>query len=338
MSAQREQTRCLADITKIGAFTVTVALVAVFLVGSELNFNLMNRWLILTLAALGFYMIFCVSGRFAFSQTLMMSISGYSAAYFSQTHGFWLCMGFGVAVSGVFSFTFGLLMRKAQGFVFAIASLGVVQMGSIVLMHWTAFTGINGLTSDIPFPTLFGRTLNSEARLFWLFLGAVVVSLLVCSLIARSPLTRDVIATRDAAHVARGYGVPTQRAQLGIFTIGSMLGGLSGALSVFWQGSIGPDSFGLEIAIGLLLMPLIGGVQSIWGPVLGALFYVMLPRALSGTTQYAPLAYGVVLVIIVICLPGGFLSIKAVVTRSLRGHRIPRADPADTDMSRGCDA
>jgi ABC-type branched-subunit amino acid transport system permease subunit len=134
-----------------------------------------------------------------------------------------------------------------------------------------------------------------------------VLTLFICTAIERSPLTREAIAARDLPEVSRSWGVRSRQVTLAMFVIGSGLGGLAGALAVLWTGSVGTDSFGVTLAIGLLLMPIIGGVHSMWGTVVGALLYVMLPELLSGLSRYAPLAYGVILVVTIIALPDGLL-------------------------------
>jgi branched-chain amino acid transport system permease protein len=100
-----------------------------------------------------------------------------------------------------------------------------------------------------------------------------------------------------------------------LFVLGSAMGGLSGSLIGHWQGVIGTDSFGIDLSIGIFLMLLIGGIDSIWGALIGAAVYVALPRLLSGVEQYSAIAYGLLLLVVVLAMPGG---IAAAARRPIR--------------------
>ena len=116
-----------------------------------------------------------------------------------------------------------------------------------------------------------------------------------------------------------------------MFVIGSALGGLSGALAAYWQGSVSNESFGLALAIGIFLMPIIGGVDSMWGPVAGALLYVGLPRLLSDLDRYATLIYGVALVAAIILLPNGIIGGARRLRATVAGRRYRRATSEPDD-------
>jgi branched-chain amino acid transport system permease protein len=288
-------------------FAALTIVITLGLVTSDVWRNLENEWLIYGIAALGFYLMFCVAGRFAFCQPFMMTLAAYTTAKVAAHHSTWLAIGAGVAITAVFAVVFGILLARTDDFFFSIGTLALVQVGATVFLRWNDFTGPNGLTTNVPAPSVFGKVLITQKDLFWFFLAFFVLTLFICTAIERSPLTREAIAARDLPEVSRSWGVRSRQVTLAMFVIGSGLGGLAGALAVLWTGSVGTDSFGVTLAIGLLLMPIIGGVHSMWGTVVGALLYVMLPELLSGLSRYAPLAYGVILVVTIIALPDGLL-------------------------------
>jgi len=295
----------------VPAIGVFVVLAAVFgpLVGgtSRANQNLVDLWLVYSVAALGFYLVFGLAGRFAFCQTFMMALGGYTSAWLTRTgpHWFWLGALAAVVVSALVAGLIGVLVRKAQHFYFAMATFAATQIGLVVFGEATSFTGPNGQATGIIPPSLFGHTFLQDSDVFWLFLGVLTVCLLLVALIERSPLRREAVAARENGLVASLAGVAVQRVQLVLFMLGSALGGLSGALIGHWQGVIGTDSFGIDLAIGIFLMLLLGGADSIWGPLIGAAVYVALPRLLSGIDQYSSIAYGLLLLVVVLAVPGG---------------------------------
>jgi branched-chain amino acid transport system permease protein len=131
-------------------------------------------------------------------------------------------------------------------------------------------------------------------------------------------VVRELVAARELPEVASALGIRTRPIQVGIFVVGSLFGGMAGVLFAFQQGSVSPDSFSLTLAIGLLLMPIVGGMATMWGPVVGALFYVELPQILTSLSRFSHLAYGVLLIVIVLVFPEGLLGIVRLLGRLLR--------------------
>jgi branched-chain amino acid transport system permease protein len=298
----------------VAAFTVFVALVGPRIGGvSRSNQFLVNLWLVYVIAGLGFYWIFSLAGRFAFCQTFMMALGGYTSAWVTRSgpHGkpFLLGVLCAMLITAFMAFLIGGLVHRSPGLYFAIATLAVTTVGNDVFAHWSGFAGRNGVTTAIAPPRVLGHTLLKDKDVFWLFLGALVVVLLLAVMIERSPLRRDAIAGRDNLLVARLAGVPTGRNQLSLFALGSALGGLSGALIGHWQGVVSSDTFGIDLAIGIFLMLFLGGVGSMWGPVLGGAFYVAIPEWLSSIQRYNTVVYGGLLLVVVMLLPQGLVGL-----------------------------
>jgi ABC-type branched-subunit amino acid transport system permease subunit len=299
--------RSLHQYRSIGIFAAATAAVTSMLVTTEFGLSVVNQWLLYSMAAIGFYLVFCVAGRFAFCQTFMMATGAYTAAYVSREHAFWIGLIAGVVVVVIVATLFGLLVRKTEAFYFAIATLAFAQLGSAFFTRRTDLTGPSGLVTNVPLPSPLGEPLSTQQEMFWLLLPMLALCLVVATFIERSPVAREAMAARDLPELAITSGINVDRIRVVMFVVGSALGGLSGALAAYWQGSVSNESFGLALAIGIFLMPIIGGVSSMWGPVAGALLYVGLPRLLSGLDRYATLIYGVALVAAIIMLPNGIV-------------------------------
>ena len=315
-------------------FVVATVVITRNFVTTEFGLSLANQWIIYSMAAVGFSLVFCVAGRFAFCQTFMMATGAYTTAYVAREHAFWAGIGAGVLAVVVVATLFGLLVRKTEAFYFSIATLALSQLGTALFSRWTDFTGPSGLASNVPIPEIFGHRLLRQADMFWMLLAGLVICLVVAVFVERSPMTREAVATRDLPELAMTAGIPTQRVQLAMFVIGSALGGLAGALTAYWQGSVSTESFGLALAIGIFLMPIIGGVDSVWGPVAGALLYIGLPRALSGLEKYSALIYGIALVVAIIALPDGIIGTTRTLWQRRRGATPSAARPRLLDRIR----
>jgi branched-chain amino acid transport system permease protein len=221
-----------------------------------------------------------------------------------------------------------LAVWRAQEFYFAIATLSVTQVGLVVFQRWRHFTGPDGTALDIRPISLFGHTLRTDRQVFWVFLGALTLALLLAVCIERSPLRREAIAARDRGVVARTVGVPVVRVQLVMFVLGSVFGGIAGSFIAHWSGFVGTDSFNLDLAIGVFLMLMLGGMHSPWGPVIGAGFYVVVPDVLSKVQRYQSIVYGLLLLAIIIAFPQGLVGLGGQLRRRmLRGPAAPGGEP-----------
>jgi branched-chain amino acid transport system permease protein len=294
----------------VAFFVVAVGLVLPRIVDSRSGLFLVNLWLVYSIAGIGFYWMFSLGSRFAFCQTFMMALGGYTSAWVTrQADGLPFAVGAisGVGAAAVVALLVGLAVRRTQHFYFAIATIAVSEVGAQFFLRATWFTGPNGTASGVSAPSLFGKTFISAKDTFWLFLGATALVLVLAALLERSPARREGLATGQNLIVALTAGVPTGRIQLWFFVAGSSLGGLAGVLVAHGNGVIATESFGVDLMIGLFLMLLLGGAQSMWGPVVGAAIYVGLPRWLSGTQRYSTILYGLALLVVVIVMPTGLV-------------------------------
>lgn len=304
------------------AFVAVTAVAAPNLVTSAEGSNLLDLWLIYSLAGIGFYWIFGLGGRFAFCQTTMMAVGAYASAYaIERGQPFWLGALLGAAAAGAVAAVVGLALARAQHFAFAIGTLAVSQIGMVVFSRTSEFTGVNGQVTGLPYASLFGHTFDSDRSAFWLFLGVLGTALLLGVFLERSPIGREAVAARDGEMVARTAGIPVRRVHLMLYVLGSLAGGLSGALLANWQGFVGVDQFGLDLGIGIFLMVILGGAGSIWGPVLGAGFYVWAPKLLSDFKEYQGVAYGTLLLVMIMVAPEGLIGLAGRARALLRRVR-----------------
>jgi len=317
------------------AFIAVVGLVAPRIITSLPNQSLLDLWLAYSISAIGFYWIFGLAGRFAFCQTFMMLLGGYTSAWVTRQLGpqwFLLGLASAMAATAVIALIIGAATARAQDFYFALGTLAVTEIGLTVFPLLTSFTGPGGEAIGVSPPQIGGTVLLSEIDVFWLSLVIIAIVLLVGVAIERSPVSREAKASRDNAMVSRTLGIPLTRIQLELFMLGSAAGGLSGALIGHSTGNISTGSFGISLAIGIFLMLLLGGVNSIWGPVLGAAFYVVAPQVLASFQAYETIVYGGLLIVIVIALPEGLIGVVERGYNKLR-HRPVSMGPGPVDRA-----
>lgn len=298
--------RSLATVLAFGAI---VLLAAPQLATTPSQALLVNQWLLYSIAALGFYLIFAVSGQFALSQAFMMGLGGYASAWASEHHGFWIGLVVALVVTVVVATAFSLAVRRASAFYFAVATLGLAAIGLTLFEKLSDITGPGGQRANVPPPELFGVRLITGNQTFKLILAFLVVGLVLVALIERSALRRTTIAVRDAELVSRTVGLSVVHNRVVLFTVGSCYASVAGALLAHSSGFISPESFGTSVGIGIFLMVVLGGTGSMWGSVLGAAFYVFVPEELSFLQRYKEIFFGLLLVAVMIALPDGLVGL-----------------------------
>jgi ABC-type branched-subunit amino acid transport system ATPase component/ABC-type branched-subunit amino acid transport system permease subunit len=307
-----------------GLFLLGVVVYRQFVVSGQADQDLFNTWLFYAVVVTGFYFVFGISGQFAFSQAVFAAVGGYSSAWATRegpfgVDTFWVGLLFGGAVAAALALAFGLLMRKASHFYFAIATLGLSAIVLEVLHKWTDFTGaIGDATTGIRPISVFGAEVNTSYRVFWVLIVALALVLLAGIFLGRSPVQREAMADRDQHVVAATLGLPVLRLRLTMFVLGSTIAGLAGSIFVHWKGFASPDDFGIDLGLGIFVMLIVGGIDSLWGPVLGAGFYAFLPRWLQSfdvelfgrdLRSYREVFFGALLVITMVAFPEGLVGV-----------------------------
>lgn len=269
-------------------------------------------WIVYAIVGIGFYWMFSLGGRFAFSQTAMMALGAYVSAkvdFSLEQPNFLLTAGLGMLACVALALFVGLVLRRTHQFYFAIGTLALTQICFEVFRRSESFTGPNGSVIGVAPIEILGTRYLTDEDLFTVFLAFLGIVLLLGLLLEQSPLYRRAVAARDNLPVAQSSGIRTTSIHVTLFCAGSALGGLAGAMLGHSSGVVSPDSFGFNLSIGIFLMLFLGGSGSIWGPVVGSAVYVALPQYLSGIEQYSQVVYGLLLLVVVIALPNGIVGV-----------------------------
>lgn len=315
----------------LGVGLATLAMLAASLVvDSGFGYGLLHSWMVFSILGLGFYLVFGLSGQFAFSQGAFFGLGAYASVWAGDGRSFaWGLLG-AIVLTALVALAFVLLVWRSDHFYFAIATLAFSFIALVVFREFEAFTAPGGEIVGIPKPDLFGHEFDT-GRSLALFLGAfVALALLLTALIERSPLRREAIAFRDQPQVAATLGVATLRLRVVMFVLGSTYAGVAGALFAHKSGFISTESFSLELGIDIFLILLLGGIGSMWGPLLGAAFVVWAPEQLRFVGEYRGLIYGALLVAVIVAFPKGLVGLVELVwgrVRRLAGPRAPSAGP-----------
>jgi branched-chain amino acid transport system permease protein len=201
----------------------------------------------------------------------------------------------------------GLPVLRMRGDYLAIVTLGFGEIMRIILNNLDPVTqGPKGLLRIDP-PVLGSLVIDDPMRWYYLILLGVLCSVFVADRLNNSRIGRAWIAIREDEDAAAVMGVHVLRYKLLAFTIGAAFAGAGGTIFAARQGSIFPENFSLMVSINVLCLIIIGGMGSIRGVILGAVVLIGLPEVLREVQQYRMLAFGGLLVAMMIFRPAGFI-------------------------------
>jgi branched-chain amino acid transport system permease protein len=289
--------------------------------GTEYADGIMNSVMIYAVLTLGFFWCFSLGGSFTFAVNAFYAAGAYVSIWLSaHAGGFWVgllgsavvCAGLGAALRIVFA--------RCSLIFFAIATMGCGSLLIILFREWTAFTGGFSGLADIPVPSLFGLVLDTQGSRYYLMLAVLALLLLLTIWFLRSPAYRDLQLARDNGPVAAVVGLKPRTLQLVAFTVGSAMQGVAGSLYAHNAGYVGLEAFDIQVALLVLLMLLLGGSRSIYGPLIGAIVLTYLPEYLRAIQQYADLIYGIAVLVVVVAFPNGIAGLRETVERRWRSR------------------
>ena len=164
--------------------------------------------------------------------------------------------------------------------------------------------------ADIPSLSLAGTKLTSEIGYYYLVWSAVFLALLFCFLVIHSRIGRALRAIHEEETAAEAMGVPTARLKVQVFVLSAMLAALAGSLYTHYVTFLNPGSFNLMWSIRFMLMVMVGGMQSLWGAILGTVLMTFVGNEwLQVFADFEILVYGAILLAIALFLPKGLVSL-----------------------------
>jgi len=245
------------------------------------------------------YVAFYAVGAYGFALT--------ASPHFGIHIPFWVMLPLCIAMAAVCGALLGIPVLRMRGDYLAIVTLGFGEIIRILLNNLDPLTnGPRGLLRIDP-PTLGGHVINSPARWYYLILAGILLSVFVADRLNHSRIGRAWIAMREDQDAAAVMGINVLKYKLLAFTIGASFAGIGGAIFASRQGSIFPENFSLMVSINVLCLIIIGGMGSIPGVILGAVVLIGLPEVLREVQHYRMLAFGALLVAMMVFRPTGFL-------------------------------
>ena len=272
--------------------------------------------MIYSIAGLGLMLLAGFTGLFSLGHAAFLGVGAYTQAVMTNAGvPFPIALLGAAALSAAVGFVVGLPALRVKGIYLGMATLSFGFIVEEVMARWESVTGGNAGMHIKP-PIMFGWILNSGTEFYFLCLVITVIATLGILNLLRSPTGRAFVAIRDSEISAQSMGIHLAHYKTLSFAISAALAGVAGALYAHKLQFISPDQFNILQSIDLLLMIVIGGVGSVHGAFLGAIFLITMPQMIALVKDYLPaaigqapglqgLVYGVVLVAFVLFEPMG---------------------------------
>jgi len=272
--------------------------------------------LIYSIAALGIMLLAGFTGLFSLGHAAFLGVGAYTHAVLSNMGvPFPIALAAAAALSAAVGVVVGLPALRVKGIYLGMATLAFGFIVEEVLARWESVTGGNA-GINIKKPNMFGWVLETEIQFYFLCLVITVIATLGILNLLRAPTGRAFVAIRDSEISAQSMGIHLARYKTLSFAISAALAGVAGALYVHKLQFISPDQFNILQSIDLLLMIVIGGLGSVHGAFLGAIFLITMPQLISMVKDYLPavigqapglqgVVYGAVLIAFVLFEPMG---------------------------------
>ncbi|MGC3984936.1 MAG: ABC transporter permease [Pseudorhodoferax sp.] len=259
--------------------------------------------LIAALFATSLHFIMGPAGMHSFGHAAYFGLGAYAAALFVRAAGMPMELALVLAplVAAVGAFVYGWFAVRLSGVYLAMLTLAFAQITWAITYQWDSFTGgSNGLTGVWP-----SATFSDKRMYYWLTLALVGLGIWWLRRVLFSPFGYALRAGRDSALRADAIGIDVKRMQWAAFVVAGAVGGLAGALFAFSKGSISPESLNVTKSIDGLVMVLLGGIQTLAGPVVGAVSFTWLHDTVARNTDYWRAMLGGTILLLVLLFPQG---------------------------------
>lgn len=291
-----------------GVALFVAALGAAPFVLSRYGVDLLVNVGVYALLALSLNLILGEAGLYDMGHAAFFAVGAYTTAVLTTRLGLSLFATLPAAAlaAGLFAALVALPVLRLRGDYLLIVTVGLGEIVRIALVN-DAFGltgGANGIFG-IPRPVLLGTRLRTPGQLFALVWIAVGLSVLVFRRLAASRFGRQLRATAEDEVAAEGSGVPTARARLTAFVLGSAWAGMAGTLFAAKMTVVSPESFGFQESVLVFAMVLLGGAGSIPGVLLGAFLLAGLPELFRGLASARMLVFGLALMAMMVFRPQG---------------------------------
>ena len=300
----------------LAALAVILLPFALYALG--LSYNTGTMVVALAVAAMGLNLCVGYTGLVSFGHGTWFGIGAYAAGLI-QLNWFrgeiWLPLLLSMVIVGVASAFVGVVILRRRGVYFSLLTLALAALAYTTAFRWTSLTGGEDGLGGLKRGSIGSFNLDNALN-YYIVVSVISLAVLYLLLrLARSPFGHVLVAIRDNQLRATFQGYPVERYKLAVFVISAVVTGLSGGLIGFQNYLVSAEAVSVPFSGELLAIVVIGGMRSMLGPALGALFFILFRELFSIWTPNWLLWFGLVFMAFVMYSPGGLVGIWDTVRR-----------------------
>ncbi len=285
-----------------------------------------------TILTIGLSLLMGYAGQISLGHAVFYGMGGYATGILAARFGVPppLAMLIAAIFTGIIAFIVAIPILRLRGNYLAMGTLGLNVIFVLFLTQQTDWTGgPNGLGS-IPKLSVGDFVVKSDVQMYYVAWFAALAILAVSLNIVNSRFGRALRAIHSSQIAAEMVGVDAAHYKTAVFTLSAMYASIAGSLYVFWIGLISPSVVGINLSVELVVMVAIGGLASVWGAIFGAAAVTLLtevlrnvlPQLLRGASgEQEIIAFGLILMIVMITLPEGLTTGSLMRIRKWRAER-----------------
>jgi branched-chain amino acid transport system permease protein len=317
-STARRSPSARGGVTGIGLAVLALVPVVTTITGHIFYQDLVNRLMILAIAAISLNLILGNGGMISFGHAAYLGIGAYCVgipAYYEVYNG-WIHFPLAVVTSALFALLTGSICLRTTGVYFIMITMAFAQMLFFAFVSIEAYGGDDGLVIELRSEFEGLVNLESPLMLYYVTFVSLIVCLYLIRRIINSRFGMVIEGAKDNERRMQSIGFNTYRYRLTCYVISGAICGLAGALLGNFTNFISPEMMDWTRSGELIFMVVLGGAGSLFGPVLGTGAFLLLEELLSDMTIYWQLLFGIVLLMVVLFVRGGIDGLLGAWSRS----------------------
>lgn len=321
---------------KLPLIFLALALLVPLFTGNQYYLYILTISFVWTIGVYGLNLIGGYTGQLSLAHAGFFAIGAYSVGLLTVRVGmsYWLAFFLALAITTVIGLLVGLIALRTKEHFFAIYTLCVGYIIYLVIYQWDELTGgVRGLIG-IPAPGAIGPLqFESSQSLYYLVLAFLVGTVIFMKWLTESLVGRTYIAIRNSEELAQTIGINTMRQKLVSFVLSTFFAALAGILYASVVRFIGPNISYTMVTFDMLTYALVGGLGTLFGPIVGTLIIVLLTQSLQFMEEYRMIIFGPLLVLLVIFYPRGIVGGYAALKKRRKTKQMKKAKTTSHNSS-----
>jgi branched-chain amino acid transport system permease protein len=300
-----------------GFLVAVIVLALVPLIGDKYELQQLSKIMLMAIFAMSLDLLVGFTGLVSLGHAAFFGLGGYVLWFLSPQYAatnLWVSLAIAVVIAAVAALVIGLLVLKSSGVYFIMVTLAFAQMFFYYATGAKWLGGSDGAYIYVrPSAAIFGWvpfSLGNYVTFYYIALVLMIGVFLFLWIMLRSLFGKVIQGVKSNENRLRALGFPTFRYRLVSFVIAGAIASLAGYFSAAQFGFVNPELFGWRLSGEVLMMVILGGMGTLYGPILGAFVLILVETELAGMTKHWLLPMGLFVILAVLFLPRGIAGLR----------------------------